>query len=330
MKSEQKTNFKLELDKVVNKKIKLFVGNSNPKLAKRISKILGLDIGDMKVDSFSDGECSIELNESVRGCEVFVIQSLSNPVNQHLVELLVMIDALKRASAVKITAVIPYFGYARQDRKAKPRDPITAKLVANLIVTAGVDRVLTMDLHAAQIQGFFDIPVDHLYGIPVLRNHLIKLGFFENREVVIVSPDVGSVARCREFASKLGLPIAIVDKRRPKPNVSEVLNIIGDVRDKCCLIFDDMIDTAGTIVNAANALIDIGQAREIYACCTHGVLSGQALDKLNKSPISKLFLLDTIELHPEKLLPKFEQISTDDIFSTAIHHIFCNYSVSTI
>jgi ribose-phosphate pyrophosphokinase len=326
-----KNNYNFDsFDTHTQAKIKIFVGNASPQLGNKISSILNLPIADMFVDKFSDGECNVTTNESVRGCDTFIIQSTSYPVNDNLVELLIMIDALKRASAGRVTVVVPYFGYARQDRKAKPRDPITAKLVADLLTKSGADRIVTMDLHAAQIQGFFDIPVDHLYGIPVLRNYLSHNKFFDNKDVVIVSPDVGSVARCREFASKLGLPIAIVDKRRPRPNVSEVLNIIGDVKYKTCLLFDDMIDTAGTIVNAAKSLVDMGQAKEVYACCTHGVLSGQAILRIKDSPILKLFLLDTIELPQSKQIEKIQQISTDQIFALAIHNIHFDKSISEI
>lgn len=311
-------------------RVKIFVGNASQQLGASICKKLGVPISDMIVSNFSDGETSVQLNETVRGFDTYIIQSTSYPVNESIVELLIMIDALKRASARRVTAVIPYFGYARQDRKAKPRDPITAKLMANLITNAGADRILTMDLHAAQIQGFFDIPLDHLYGMSILRKYLLKQGFFTQDDAVIVSPDVGSVARAREFASKLDLPIAIVDKRRPRPNVSEVLNIIGDVKDKICMIFDDMIDTAGTIVNAAQALLSLGGAKEVYACCTHGVLSGQALSRITDSPIKQLYLLDTIELPESKQIEKITQISTASIFSQAIHNVHFDVPISSL
>ena len=235
------------------KNIKIFAGNSHPELAEEIANLLGLTLGNSKVSTFSDGEISVDINETVRGADVFIVQSTSSPVNNNLMELLIMIDAFKRASAGRITAVIPYYGYARQDRKAKSRDPITAKLVADILTAAGADRVLTMDLHASQIQGYFNIPVDHLLGSPILAEHFIENGFEDQDDVVVVSPDLGSVTRARKFADKLHAPIAIIDKRRPKANVSEIMNIIGDVKDKRCILIDDMIDTAGTIANAANA-----------------------------------------------------------------------------
>ncbi len=249
------------------KNIKIFAGNSHPELAKQIANILGTAVGDAKVSTFSDGEISVDINETVRGMDVFIIQSTNNPVNDNLMELLIMIDAFKRASAERITAVIPYYGYARQDRKAKARDPITAKLVADILTAAGADRVLTMDLHAAQIQGYFNIPLDHLLGVPILAKYFIQKGFKEREDIVVVSPDLGSVTRARKFADKLHAPIAIIDKRRPKANVSEVMNIIGDVNGKIAILVDDMIDTAGTITNGAQALVDRG-AKEVYACCT--------------------------------------------------------------
>ncbi|MCH5138839.1 ribose-phosphate pyrophosphokinase, partial [Clostridiaceae bacterium UIB06] len=255
------------------KNIKIFAGNSHPDLAKDIASILGLSVGESKVCTFSDGEISVNIGETVRGADVFVVQSTNNPVNDNLMELLIMIDAFKRASAGRITAVIPYYGYARQDRKAKARDPITAKLVADILTAAGADRVLTMDLHAAQIQGYFNIPLDHLLGAPILAKYFVQKGFADREDVVVVSPDLGSVTRARKFADKLHAPIAIIDKRRPKANVSEIMNIIGDIQGKTVILVDDMIDTAGTITNGANALVKMG-AKEVYACCTHAVLSG--------------------------------------------------------
>lgn len=301
--------------------IKIFTGNSHPKLAKEIADILGVPVGSAKVGTFSDGEISVDINETVRGQEVFVIQSTNSPVNNNLMELLIMIDALKRASAGRITAVIPYYGYARQDRKAKSRDPITAKLVADILTTAGADRVLTMDLHAAQIQGYFDIPVDHLLGAPILANYFVEQGFDEREDVVVVSPDLGSVTRARKFADRLHAPIAIIDKRRPKANVSEIMNIIGDVEGKVCILIDDMIDTAGTIANAANALKDLG-AKNVYACCTHGVLSGPALDRINSSAIEELVMLNTIELPKRDDLHKFKSLSVAALFAEAIKRIY--------
>ena len=269
--------------------MKLFACNSHPELAKEIADLMGVELGKATVSKFSDGEISVSIWESVRDKDVFIIQSTGNPVNDNLMELLIMVDAMKRASAGSINAVIPYYGYARQDRKAKARDPITAKLVADLLVAAGVDRVITMDLHANQIQGYFDIPVDHMIGLPTLTEYFIKK---EMEDVVIVSPDHGSVPRARNMAERMNCPIAIVDKRRPEPNKSEIMNIIGDIKGKNCIILDDMIDTAGTITNAANAIKDMG-AKEVYACATHGVLSGPAIERLEKSAIKELVILNT-------------------------------------
>ncbi|MGL5752496.1 MAG: ribose-phosphate pyrophosphokinase, partial [Paraclostridium sp.] len=274
--------------------IKILAGNASKELAQQIAEYIGVPMAQCEVGTFSDGEISVNINETVRGCDVFVIQSTNSPVNDNLMELLIMIDALKRASAGRITAVIPYYGYARQDRKAKSRDPITAKLVANLITAAGADRVLTMDLHAAQIQGYFDIPLDHLQGGKILADYFNEK---EIEDLVVVSPDLGSVTRSRKFANILNgdVPIAIIDKRRPKANVCEVMNIIGEVAGKNVILLDDMIDTAGTIVNAANALKEFG-AKEVYACCTHGVLSGPAIERIENSAINELIVLDTIQL----------------------------------
>lgn len=309
--------------------IELFAGNSNKALAKDIAKNLGLPLGDIEVSTFSDGEINVHIGETVRGKDVFIIQSTSTPVNDNLMELLIMIDAARRASAGRITAVLPYFGYARQDRKAKPRDPITAKLVADILTSAGADRVLTMDLHAAQIQGFFDIPVDHLIGAPILAKYFKQ---YVNDEWVIVSPDVGSVSRARNFASKFnGCSLAIVDKRRPKANVMEVMNIIGDVNGKSCLMVDDMIDTAGTICQGAQAIMDHG-AKEVIACCTHAVLSGPALERLNNSCIKQVLVLDTIHLSEEtlKACPKIKVLSTAKLFAAAIKKIYNDESIGAI
>ncbi len=281
------------------KGIKIFSGNSHPKLAQDIASILGTTVGDSQVGTFSDGEISVNINETVRGTDLFIVQSTNEPVNDNLMELLIMIDAFKRASAGRITAVVPYYGYARQDRKAKARDPITAKLVADLLTAAGADRVLTMDLHASQIQGYFNIPLDHLLGSPILAKYFVQKGFADRNDIVVVSPDLGSVTRARKFADKLQCPIAIIDKRRPKANVSEVMNIIGDIKDKTVILVDDMIDTAGTITNGANALIEMG-AKEVYACCTHAVLSGPAIERIEKSVIKELVMLNTIDLPEEK------------------------------
>ena len=311
------------------KNIKIFTGNSYPGLASDIASILGLKVGDSKVGCFSDGEISVNIGETVRGLDVFVIQSTSAPVNDNLMELLIMIDALKRASAGRITAVIPYYGYARQDRKAKARDPITAKLVADLITAAGADRVLTMDLHAAQIQGYFNIPVDNLMGAPILAKHFIENGFKDQDDVVVVSPDLGSVSRARKFADRLNAPIAIIDKRRPKANVCEVMNIIGDVKDKKVILLDDMIDTAGTICNGANALVERG-AKEVYACCSHAVLSGPAIERIENSAIKELIVLDTIHLPEEKQIDKIKVLSVAPIFAEAVKRIYEDISVSKL
>ena len=309
--------------------VKIFAGNSCPQLARKIADKLQLPLGEIEVGQFSDGECAVHIGESVRGCDVFVVQSTSSPVNDNLMELLVIIDALRRASAGRITAVMPYFGYARQDRKARARDPITAKLVADLITTAGADRVLTMDLHANQIQGFFDIPVDHLYGMPVLAREILSQGALAGDDLVVVSPDVGSVARARLMSHKLNAPLAIVDKRRPKANVMEVMNVIGDIKGKRCLILDDMIDTAGTICQGAKALIDCG-AIEVHACCTHAVLSGPALERLDKSVLKSLIILDTIEREPINITPKVTSVTVADIFAQAIESIYSDLPLSRL
>lgn len=312
------------------KSIKVFTGNSNETLAKEVADILGVNLGEATVSRFSDGEISVNISETVRGCDVFIVQSTSNPVNDNLMELLIMIDAFKRASAGRINAVIPYYGYARQDRKVKSRDPITAKLVADLITAAGADRVLTMDLHAAQIQGYFDIPVDHLLGAPMLADYFIKKGFADRDDVVVVSPDLGSVTRARKFADRLQAPIAIIDKRRPKANVSEIMNIIGDIENKICILVDDMIDTAGTITNAANALKKLG-AKNIYACCTHGVLSGPAFERINESAIEELVMLNTIALREGKEnLSKFKSLSVAPLLADAVKRIYDDKPLSSL
>ena len=313
------------------KNIKIFSANSHPQLAASIAKELGLPVGRSEVSHFSDGEISVSIYESVRGSDVFVCQSTSDPVNTNLMELLIMIDAFKRASAGRITAVIPYFGYARQDRKAKARDPISAKLVANLITTAGADRVLTMDLHAAQIQGFFDIPLDHLQGAPILAQYFINRFKDElEKDFVIVSPDLGSVSRARRFAQSCNTSIAMIDKRRARANVSEVCNIIGDVKGKNCILVDDIIDTAGTICNAAKALVEIGGAKDVYCCATHGVLSGEAINRFRASAFKEVVLLDTIDIPKEKMLPNFKMLSVGKVFAEAIERIYEELPVSTI
>ena len=306
--------------------IKIFTGNAHKELAADIAKELGVPLGDAEVGRFSDGEISVNINETVRGVDAFIIQTTCSPVNGNIMELLIMIDAFKRASAGRITAVIPYYGYARQDRKAKARDPITAKLVANLITAAGADRVLTMDLHAAQIQGYFDIPLDHLHGGPILAEHFKKKNI---QDLVVVSPDLGSVGRARTFAEQLDAPLAIIDKRRPKANVSEVMNIIGDVKDKNVILIDDMIDTAGTLVNGAEALKKFG-AKEVYSCCTHPVLSGPAIDRIEKSVLKEVVVLDTLPLSSEKRIEKIKVESVAPIFASAIRKIFANESVSKL
>ena len=312
------------------KDIKVFCGNSNTALAQEICQLMGTKLGEAEVKSFADGEVSVSLYETVRGSDVFVVQSTCNPVNNNLMELLIMIDALRRASAGRITAVIPYFGYARQDRKAKARDPISAKLVANMITAAGADRVLTMDLHAAQIQGFFDIPVDNLAGNPIFVDYYAKKFGEKCEEMVVVSPDVGSVARARAFAQKLHMQLAIVDKRRQKANQSEVMNVIGDVEGKDCIIFDDMCDTCGTLCNAAKALIEVGGAKSVHACATHAVLSGPAIDRINNSVITELALLNTIPPVDAALSDRLKYLSVGPMFSEAIERIYQEVSISKL
>lgn len=309
---------------------KIFAGNGNPELAEEIAAIMGRTVGKADVTKFSDGEVSVSLYETVRGLDVYIVQSTSDPVNDNLMELCIMIDAMKRASAGRINAVIPYYGYARQDRKAKARDPITAKLVADILTAAGADRVITMDLHAAQIQGYFNIPVDHLKGMPILVKYFQQK--FEETgkdDVVIVSPDHGSVTRARSFAQPFESPIAIIDKRRPKANVSEIMNIIGDVEGKRCILVDDMVDTAGTICNAANALKKMG-ATEVYACATHAVLSGPALQRIQDSAITEMILLNTIKIPEEKMIDKIKVLSVAPLFAEAMIRIFTNDSVSRL
>ncbi|ADU27599.1 ribose-phosphate diphosphokinase [Ethanoligenens harbinense] len=312
------------------KDIRIFSGNANPDVANGISEALGLPLGHSEVKQFSDGESSVSIYESVRGSDVFVVQSTCAPVNDHLMELLIMLDALKRASAGRITAVIPYYGYARQDRKAKARDPISAKLVADLLTAAGADRLLTMDLHAPQIQGFFNIPVDHLLGVPVLATHFVEKFSHCQGEVCVMSPDLGSVTRARNFAARIDAPLAIVDKRRPKANESQVMHIIGDVEGKRVIIVDDMVDTAGTLVNAAKAAVEIGGAKEVYACATHGVLSGPAIERLENSYIKQLVLLDTVPISSEKMGARIVKLSCAPVFAKAIERIYSDKSVSTL
>ena len=312
------------------KDIKIFTGNSNPKLAEDICKEIGTQLGNAEVKSFADGEVSVSIYETVRGSDVFVVQSTCKPVNDSLMELLIMIDALRRASAGRITAVIPYFGYARQDRKAKARDPISAKLVANMITAAGADRVLTMDIHANQIQGFFDIPMDNLLGNPIFVDYYAKKFGGMCEDMVVVSPDVGSVARARAFAQKLHMNLAIVDKRRQKANQCEVMNVIGDVAGKDCILFDDMVDTAGSLCNAAKALVEVGGAKSVHACASHGVLSGPALERINNSVIAELALLDTIPAIDTTVCPKIKYLSVAPMFSEAIERIYQEISLSKV
>ncbi|MDR1616877.1 MAG: ribose-phosphate pyrophosphokinase [Syntrophomonadaceae bacterium] len=314
--------------KVSKWKMKLFSGNANMELASEIVSHLGVTVGDINVGRFSDGEIRCTINETVRGVDVFAIQPLCSPVNDHLMELLIMIDAFRRASASRINAVIPYFGYARQDRKSKARDPITAKLISNLLVEAGVHRVVTIDLHAHQIQGFFDIPVDHLPGVPTIAEYLKIKGFYGNG--VVLSPDVGGVTRARDLAAKLDCPLAIIDKRRPEPNVSEIMNVIGEVEGKKVVIIDDIIDTAGTICSAAEVMVDKG-ALEVYACCTHAVFSGPALTSLAAAPLKEIVVTNTIpQPEAEKLLPNFKVLSIAPLVGEAILRIHEDLSVSKL
>lgn len=311
---------------VHGKSIKVLHCNANKDLAKDIAFNLGIPVGDAQVSTFSNGEIGVSIYESIRGADVFVVQSTSTPSNDNLMELLIMIDALKRASAGRINAVMPFYGYARQDRKSKSREPITAKLVANLIEAAGADRVITMDLHAPQIQGFFDIPVDHLYASPLIVNYFINKKL---EDIVVVSPDVGGVTRARALAAKLDAPLAIIDKRRPKPNVSEVMNIIGDIENKNCIIIDDMVDTAGSVVNAAKVLKDMG-ANEIYVACTHPVLSGPAFERIRDSMIKELIVTNTIPLPAGKPADKIKVLSVAPLFAEAIKRIYEGLSLSKL
>ena len=313
--------------------IKIFCGNSNREFAQTVCNELWLPMGKATVKTFADGEASVSLEETVRGADVFLIQSTCKPVNDNLMELLVMIDACRRASAGRVTAVIPYFGYARQDRKAKSRDPISAKLVANMITAAGAQRVLTMDLHASQIQGFFDLPLDHLLGAPSFVEYYTKKfpeDQYNHDDFVVVSPDVGSVARARNFAAKVHMGLAIVDKRRQKANECEVLNVIGDVKDKTCILYDDMVDTAGSLCNAAKALVEIGGAKEVYACATHGVLSGPAYERIENSPIKEMVFLNTIPEVGNTPSKKIKFLDVAPVFARAIEHIHGGTSIADL
>lgn len=308
--------------------LKIFSGTANVELAKKICEYLATPLGLCVIRKFSDGEIFVEIKENVRGCDIFLVQPICPPVNENLMELLIMIDAARRASARRITAVIPYYGYARQDRKTAPRTPITAKLVANLIVTAGARRVLTMDLHAGQIQGFFDIPVDHLYALPVFLGYIKEN--FRDKEIVIVSPDAGGVERAREYAKRLNCSMAIIDKRRERPNESEVMHVIGEVKDKVAIIIDDMVDTAGTMCHAAKALIERG-ATEVYGMATHPVLSGPALERLAKAPLKALIVTDTIPLKEEaQKLEKIVVLSVAKLLGEAIRRIHTDDSISSL
>ncbi|PLS15121.1 ribose-phosphate pyrophosphokinase [Bacillus sp. M6-12] len=306
--------------------LKVFSLNSNLGLAEEIARAIGVELGKCSVTRFSDGEIQINIEESIRGCDVFVIQSTSGPVNEHLMELLIMIDALKRASAKTINIVMPYYGYARQDRKARAREPITAKLVANLLETAGATRVITLDLHAPQIQGFFDILIDHLMGVPILADYFAEKNL---SDIVIVSPDHGGVTRARKMADRLKAPIAIIDKRRPRPNVAEVMNIVGNIEGKTAILIDDIIDTAGTITLAANALVENGAA-EVFACCTHPVLSGPAIERIQNSKIKELVVTNTIALPEEKKIGKIVELSVAPLIGEAIIRVHEEQSVSTL
>lgn len=308
-----------------SKKLKVFTGNANRELAKDICDSLGLELGQSEMTRFKDGEIRAKIMETVRGAEVFIVQPINSPSAEHIMELLIMIDAAKRASAKEVCAVVPYYAYARQDRKTQPRDPITAKLLANLITAAGADRVVTLDLHAGQIQGFFDIPVDNLRGMPIIAKYLETKDLGD--DVIVVSPDVGGVVRSRELADRLNCQIAIVDKRRPKPNVAEVMNIIGEVEGKTAIIIDDLIDTGGTIVNASVALMEKG-AKEVYACASHAVFSDPAAEILQASPIKEVVITDSIHLPAEKNIPKLTKLSVAPLFAEAIRRIFEEIPVS--
>ena len=308
--------------------VKIFAGTSNLELAKKIAEKYGTPLGDVEIVRFKDGEVYVCIDETVRGRDVFVVQSTSEPVNENIMELLIFIDALKRASAKSINVIIPYYGYARQDRKSRPREPITSKLVANLLTTAGATRIVTMDLHADQIQGFFDIPMDHMQALPLLARSFMAKGL-HGEKVVVVSPDIGGVKRARKLAEWLDCKIAIIDKRRPKPNMSEVMNLIGEVEGKVAIFIDDMIDTAGTITNGADAIMARG-AVEAYACCTHAVFSGPAIERLEASSLKEILITDSIALPEEKRIDKVKVVSVDGILAEAVRRIVNNESVSEL
>ncbi|EFS21452.1 ribose-phosphate diphosphokinase [Fusobacterium gonidiaformans 3-1-5R] len=308
--------------------VKIFAGTSNKELAQKIAEKYGMELGKAEVVRFKDGEVFVKIDETVRGRDVFVVQPTSEPVNENLMELLIFVDALKRASAKSINVIVPYYGYARQDRKSSPREPITSKLVANLLTKAGVTRLLTMDLHADQIQGFFDIPVDHLQALPLMVKYFKSKGFYGDK-VVVVSPDIGGVKRARKLAEKLDCKIAIIDKRRPKPNMSEVMNLIGEVEGKIAIFIDDMIDTAGTITNGATAIMERG-AKEAYACCTHAVFSDPAIERLTASSLTEIIVTDSIRLPERKKIDKVKILSVDELFAEAINRVVHNQSVSEL
>jgi len=314
------------MSELLGKKIKLFALGANHELAEEISASIGVPLAEVDVLHFADGEINVSIKETVRGHHVFVVQPTSNPVNEHLMELLIMCDALKRASARSINLIIPYYGYCRQDRKSKSREPITAKLVADLIQAAGADRVLAMDLHAPQIQGFFNIPIDNFLGLPILVNYLIDKKF---EDVVVVSPDHGGAVRARNFAKVLGSSIAIIDKRRPEPNKAEVMNIIGDVSSKTCIIVDDICDTAGTMCAGAKALMDNG-AKAVYAACTHGLLSGPAVSRIEASPIKELIITNTVRLDESKKSPKIKVLSVGPLLGHGILNILSDEPLSDL
>ncbi|MGL5049080.1 MAG: ribose-phosphate diphosphokinase [Fusobacteriaceae bacterium] len=313
---------------ISSENVKIFSGTSNVELAEKIANKIGVELGDSKIVRFEDGEIYVKIDETVRGRDIFVIQSTSNPVNEHLMEVLIFIDALRRASAKSITVIMPYYGYARQDRKSSPREPITSKLVANLLTVAGATRVMTMDLHADQLQGFFDIPVDHLQALPLLAKYFINKGLSGDK-VVVVSPDIGGVKRARKLAEWLDCKIAIIDKRRPKPNMSEVMNVIGEVEGKIAIFIDDMIDTAGTMTGGADAIIARG-AVEAYACCTHGIFSGPAIERIQKSSLKEVVITDSIKQPKNKQIDKIKVLSSSGIFAEAITRIVHNEAISDL
>ncbi|MDO8886300.1 ribose-phosphate pyrophosphokinase [Candidatus Oleimmundimicrobium sp.] len=307
-------------------KLMIFTGRANPELGKEIANYVGVELGKADISTFKNGEIYAKYRESVRGSDAFLIQSFSEPVNDNLMELLIMVDAMKRASAARISAVIPYYAYARQDKKTEPREPISAKLIANLLTTAGVDRVLTMDLHAGQIQGFFDVPVDHLTALPILANYFKKRGL---DDLIVVSPDVGRVKIAKRCADRIGVSIAVLHKSRPAHNVAEITQLVGDVKGKRALIIDDMIDTGGTIVYGAETLLKNG-AKEVYVCATHGIFSGQAAERLDKSPIKEVVVTNTIPVPPEKRFKKLKVLSIGPLFSQVILNVHEDESVSEI